>query len=127
MDKGIEHALAQDRVIDITTTGRKTGRGRRIEIWFFNLEGRVYITGSPGRRSWYANLLANHRFTFHLKGTVRADLPAMARPIVNREERKDVLTKIRPLAGTFQDIDAWVDGSPLVEVTILESSASAQH
>jgi F420H(2)-dependent quinone reductase len=45
-----------DRVIDITTTGRKTGEPRRIEIWFHRLDGRYFITGAPGRpRDWYAN------------------------------------------------------------------------
>ncbi len=39
-------ALAQDRIIDITTIGRKTGAPRRIEIWFHRVDGRYYITGS---------------------------------------------------------------------------------
>ena len=124
MDKKVERALGQDRVIDITTVGRRTKRNRRIEIWFFNIEGRIYITGSPGRRSWYANLLANPRFTFHLKGSARADLPARARPITNRKERREMLTKIQPLAGTFRELGAWVDGSPLIEVTFERSTGS---
>src|SRR4051812_27381293 len=70
-------ALAQDRVIDITTIGRKTGEPRRIEIWFHRLDGRYYITGTPGRpRDWYANLVAQPGFTFHLKESATADLPA---------------------------------------------------
>ena len=31
--------------IDITTTGRKTGEPRRIEIVFHNIDGRLIITG----------------------------------------------------------------------------------
>ena len=45
----IESALREDRVIDITTTGRKSGQPRRIEIWFHNLDGALYLTGLPGR------------------------------------------------------------------------------
>lgn len=67
MDEAIKQALDQDRTIDITTTGRKTGQLRHTEIWFHNLDGELYITGTPGRRDWYANLLGDPEFTFHLK------------------------------------------------------------
>jgi deazaflavin-dependent oxidoreductase (nitroreductase family) len=83
MTDDVAAALASDRVIDITTTGRKSGEERRIEIWYHRLGGRYYITGTPGRpRSWYANLVAHPSFVFHLKESATADLPATARPIV---------------------------------------------
>ena len=71
MDKEVKETLERDRTIDITTTGRKTGQPRRKEIWFHNLDGRLFITGTPGRRDWYANMLANPNFTFHLKQSVQ--------------------------------------------------------
>ena len=74
MDEAVQQALERDRVIDITTTGRKTGQPRRKEIWFHNIEGRFYITGMPGSRDWYANLVAEPRFTFHLKQSAQARL-----------------------------------------------------
>jgi len=113
----IEEALARDQVIDITTTGRKTGRNRRIEIWFHNVEGRIFISGLPGRRSWYANLKANSKFVFHLKQSVRADLPAQARAVTDVKERREVLSKLLENTGSAKDFEAWVEGSPLVEVT----------
>ena len=61
MNADVSRALEQDRVIDITTTGRKTGQLRRIEIWVHNVEGRLFITGTPGRRHWFANLVSGHR------------------------------------------------------------------
>ncbi|MEW5986730.1 MAG: nitroreductase family deazaflavin-dependent oxidoreductase [Chloroflexota bacterium] len=118
MDETIEQALARDRVIDITTTGRKTGRPRRIEIWFHNLNGRLFITGLPGRRSWYANLLAHPEFTFHLKGSVQADLPARATPITDAGQRREILAGILQKLGRYNNLDAWVKGSPLVEVQV---------
>lgn len=118
MDKKIKQALDQDRTIDITTIGRKTRLPRRIEIWFHNLDGRLYITGLPGRRGWYANLLANPEFTFHLKMSVQADLPARARPIIDEAERREVLSKILQKLDGDRDFEAWVEGSPLVEVTL---------
>ncbi|RZU52698.1 deazaflavin-dependent oxidoreductase (nitroreductase family) [Krasilnikovia cinnamomea] len=116
-------ALAQDRVIDITTIGRKTGEPRRIEIWFHRLEGRYYITGTPGRpRDWYANLVTHPRFTFHLKESATADLQATARPVTDQAEREKVLAGLLAPLGDFtskpgQEVEVWVASSPLVEVT----------
>ena len=71
MNDAIKNALVTDRTIDITTMGRKSGQPRRIEIWFHNIEGKLYITGQPGTRSWYANMVTNPDFIFHLKGSAR--------------------------------------------------------
>ena len=118
MDDDIGRALERDRTIDITTTGRKTGQRRRKEIWFHNIEGRIYITGQPGRRDWYANLVAQPEFTFHLKESVRADLRATASPIREDAQRREILANIHRKLGGSRDLDAWVAGSALVEVTL---------
>jgi deazaflavin-dependent oxidoreductase (nitroreductase family) len=120
MDERIQSALRDERTIDITTTGRKTGKPRRIEIWFHNLDGRIYITGLPGRRGWYANLLANPEFTFHLKGSLKADLPARAVPILDEARRREILGKIVSNLDRRDDQEAWVKSSPLVEVLFEE-------
>jgi F420H(2)-dependent quinone reductase len=72
LDPAVQRALAIDesssawqRTVDITTTGARTGRLRRIEIWFHRVGGRYYLSTLPGRPSWYFNLVANPRFTFH--------------------------------------------------------------
>ena len=115
MDEQVRRALETDRVIDITTTGRKSGQPRRIEIWFRYLDGRVYITGRPGRRSWYANLVASPAFTFHVKQSAQADLAARARPIVDQAERRELFGRL--LQGErAAEVPAWVAGAPLVEV-----------
>ena len=119
MNEKIAQALAQDQVIDITTIGRKTGLPRRIEIWFHRLNGRYYITGMPGHRSWYANLLTNPKFTFHLKGTAQADLPATARPILADVERRETLTGLLQNMNQIDALDEWLAHSPLVEVTLI--------
>ena len=121
MEARILRALETERTIDITTTGRTTGRPHRIEIWFHNLEGHLYLTGTPGTRGWYANLLAHPEFLFHLKGTVRADLRARAAPIVEPARRRAILARLLNGLGRVGELDAWVRESPLVEVAILEA------
>ena len=117
MDDRIRRALASDRTIDITTIGRNSGEPRRIEIWFYRYDGRVFLSGSPGTRDWYANLLADPEFTFHLKGSVQADLAARARPITDEAERREVIAGILDDLGRgYGGVDEWVAGSPLAEV-----------
>ena len=119
LDEEIRRALAHGHVIDITTTGRRSGAPRRIEIVFHTIDGRLYISGtpSPRRRDWLANLAANPRFTFHLKWPVRADLAATARVIAEEGERRAVLPHIARAWGR-DDLEAMVRDSPLIEVTI---------
>ena len=117
MDDAARHALANDRTIDITTTGRRSGEARRLEVWFYRHDGRIFLSGAPGRRAWYANLLAHPEFTFHLKGSVQADLPARARPVTDQDERREVIAGIlEELGGGYGPVEDWVAGSPLVEV-----------
>jgi deazaflavin-dependent oxidoreductase (nitroreductase family) len=123
MDDRTRRALQRDRTIDITTTGRATGRARRVEIWFHNLDGRLYITGTPGSRDWYANLRARPELTFHLKESARADLPARAMPVLEPAERRRVLSRILQNLGHAGDLEAWLRESPLVEVEILDVAA----
>jgi deazaflavin-dependent oxidoreductase (nitroreductase family) len=116
MNDRIQQALARDRTIDITTIGHQSGQPRRIEIWFHNLDGNIYITGTPGKRDWYANLIAHPDFTFHLKDSVAADLPARAVPITDTAERRAILERILARLGHPSDLPAWERGSPLVRV-----------
>jgi hypothetical protein len=117
MTPDITAALETDRTIDITTKGRMSGEPRRLEIWFHNLDGRIFITGMPGRRDWYANLLANPDFTFHLKESLQADLPAQARALTGAAEKQAVFEVLLDRLGYADRIDTWIAASPLVEVT----------
>ena len=112
----IVEALGRGGIIDITTTGRRSGRPRRIEIVFFNVGGRVYITGTPGTRAWLANLKADPHLTFHLKRGPMADLPATARIVTDQAERRAVAEAACRAWNRPGQVDAFVAGSPVVEV-----------
>ena len=121
VDERVARALSRGHTIDITTIGRRTGLPRRIETVFHNVEGRIILSGLPGRRSWYANLLANPGFTFHLKGAVKADLPATARAILEPVERRAVMERV---AHNWRrsDLEVMLARSPLVEVTFEQAA-----
>ena len=119
MDDEITAALATDGTIDITTIGARSGLPRRTEIWFLYFDGRTFITGTPGPRGWYANVLANDRFTFHLKESVNADLAARAVPVLDESTRRWVFSQPHAWNDWYRGqsaVDDLVAGSPMVEV-----------
>jgi deazaflavin-dependent oxidoreductase (nitroreductase family) len=128
LDERVQGALARGGVIDITTLGRQSGRPRRIEIVFHNIDGRIYISGipSPTRRGWLANLEALPEFTVHLKGAVRADLPATARIIEDEAERRLVLASVAR-NWKRKDLDTMVRQSPLIEVIVDGADGQVDH
>jgi hypothetical protein len=117
VDDSVRRALQRGHRVDITTTGRRTGRPRRIELVFHNIDGRILISGRPGfRRGWIANLRRDPRMTFHLKGPIAAaDLAARGRVILDREERERLLGPIAD--GWGYPLELMVESSPLLEVT----------
>jgi deazaflavin-dependent oxidoreductase (nitroreductase family) len=114
----IDAALQGVQTVDITTTGRKSGKPRKLEIVAHNIDGRIYISGMPfpRRRSWLANLDADPHMTLHLKRGVRAELPATARVIEDEAERREILPHIARNWGR-KDLETMVEQSPLIEVT----------
>jgi deazaflavin-dependent oxidoreductase (nitroreductase family) len=124
MNDEIRAALSRGGVIDITTTGRRTGEPRRIEIVFHRIDGRMWISGmpSPRRRAWIANLATDPKLTVHFKGPLAiADLPATARIVDDPTERRHVLERVAQ-AWKRNDLDVMVATSPLIEVTIDEAA-----
>ena len=117
-DPAVAAALANDLVIDITTIGRTSGEPKRLEIWFHNVDDRYYVTGRPGPRSWYANVLTNPSLTFHLKESTEADLNGTARAITDADEKREVFLSAKKLSECINEdnVQEWVDGSPLIEV-----------
>ena len=120
MQATIADAFKNDRLIDITTTGRKTGLLHRKEISFQYIDGDVYITGYPGRRGWYANLLSDPNFTVHLKESVQLDLLARATPIIEDRVKREFfrIMNERSKSNDQMDLEAWVQHSPLIKITL---------
>ena len=53
---------ADDQFVYVTTTGRKTGLTRQIEIWFVDVDGLIYILAEHGYKAqWVKNILSDPR------------------------------------------------------------------
>ena len=114
----VRDELRDDPTIDITTTGRRTGEARRIEIWMLDVDGRFFITGTPGRRDWLANLIDEPRLVVHLKRRADLDLPARAEVVTDATTRRRVVEHLSAhWYRTQSPVDDLVETSPMVEVT----------
>ena len=118
MNEDLRRALLTGGVCDITTIGRKTGAPRRIEVRLHNIDGKLYLSGQAGPRSWYANLLTHPEFTVHLKRDVQADVPARAIPVRDMAERRRVFVEMLDNIGRPKELEARMTGSPLVQLVI---------
>jgi deazaflavin-dependent oxidoreductase (nitroreductase family) len=105
-------------MVDITTNGRRSGEARRIEIWLVHVDGRFFITGTPGPRDWLANLRAEPRLVLHLNHGVHAHLEANAVEVTDPALRRHVLS--HPATAWYRGqvaLEELVRGAPMVELT----------
>ncbi len=108
--------LGRHLTIDLTTIGRRSGQPSRIEIWWFRVDGRFVITGTPGPRDWYANVLADPRVTVHVAGL---DLRGTATPVTDAKLRRRVLTDpATSWYATQAQLDHLLAEAPMVEIEL---------
>lgn len=108
--------LASIRTIDFTTIGRTSLEPRTVEIWWFHIDERFIVTGTPGARDWYANILHNPEVTV---STSFGDFAAKAVPIHDPDVRRGVF--IDPSANWYStqaELDELVELSPMVELEL---------
>jgi deazaflavin-dependent oxidoreductase (nitroreductase family) len=120
MDNDLRSALHQSQVIDLTTTGRRTGQPRRIEIFLHDEDGVLFITGMPRAdrvRDWIHNIEADPRITVHLKQSTEADLPATARVVTDADERRPLIEAAARRWGRT-DVPTMMEHSPLIVLDV---------
>ena len=114
----VHDELRDDPIVDITTTGRRSGQARRIEIWMLDVDGRFFITGTPGRRDWLANLADHPDLVVHLKRHAHVDLASRAEVVSDPVTRRRVLDHLSARWYRGQaPVDDLMARSPMVEVT----------
>lgn len=121
----VQAALERDFTIDLTTIGRRSTLPRRIEIWYLYLDGAPYVTGTPGPRDWFANVLANPAIVLHLKESLRADIPGHAEIITDPDLRARVFDA--PNSDWYRSmvpIDRLVSESPMIRCDLDLGSAT---
>jgi deazaflavin-dependent oxidoreductase (nitroreductase family) len=121
MDARVKEALDRGGIADITTTGRKTGLPRKVEIYFHQFDGEYYLTGRPGfKRDWEENIKAQPEFTLNLKRGVTADVPVIGEVEVDPEKRGAIIFRaLTESWGSEPDrakahLDHYVNTAPFI-------------
>src|SRR5262245_55991004 len=84
-----------EQFLYLTTTGRKTGLPREIEIWFVERESRIYILAEHGyKANWVQNIAANPSVTIRLMGRLWQASGRVLEP----DRDSDLYAEVRELA-----------------------------
>src|SRR5882724_10974585 len=127
VDENTRTALHLSQVIDLTTTGRRTGRPRRIEIFLHEEDGRLFISGMPRAdrtRDWIHNIAADAHVVVHLKQSIPADIPMTARVVTDPVERRPFIEAAARRWGRT-DVDEMLQHSPLIVLTAPDADEQA--
>ena len=97
----------------LTTTGRKTGQPRQIEIWFVAAGGRLYIFAEHGLRAqWVRNIRRDPHVRVRVGSRQAEEVTATARPL----DRAVDAAQWDHVQGLAREKYGWGDGLP-VELT----------
>jgi len=111
------HDLPLTGTCEVSTIGRRSGRTRRTEIWYVIIDGQIVQTGTPGPRSWLANMRQHPDAVLHLRDPAR-DLAVVAREVTDPAQRRRVAEEAGRLQPWYADqpyaIEDWVTDSPMV-------------
>jgi len=128
VDEETRTALHGSQMIDLTTTGRRSGQSRKIEIFLHDEDGLLFISGVPRAdrtRDWIHNIAANPHVVVHLKQSLTADVPAIARVVMDPAERRPLMEAAARRWGRT-DVEEMVQHSPLIVLTVPDSDEQAQ-
>ena len=104
--------LAEQQVLHLTTTGRRTGLPREIEIWFVVCGERFYLFAETGEAAlWVKNIRRNPRVTVRIGAH---QIGATAR-VLDRDADRQLWDRVAAIADRKY---GWGDGLP-VEITPL--------
>jgi len=128
VDKATVNALHHSQVIDLTTTGRRTGQPRKIEIFLHDKDGLLFISGMPRAdrtRDWIHNVTADPHVVVHLKQSrTPVDIPATARVVTDPAERRPLMEAAAQRWGRT-DVEEMVLHSPLIVLTVADDDEQA--
>ena len=97
-DDALKDRLSRYREINITVTGRKSGRTISIPVWFVLEDDKLYLLPVQGSDTqWYKNVLKKPSIRIDADGAV-AELKVV--PVTDAKQVSSVAEKFRAKYGT---------------------------
>src|SRR5258707_15677725 len=94
----LKNRLSRSREINITVTGRKSGRPISIPVWFVLEADKLYLLPVQGSDTqWYKNVLKNPSIRIEARG---AEAEVKAVPVTDAAQVSSVVEKFRAKYGT---------------------------
>jgi hypothetical protein len=94
----IKQALASTEELEITVTGRNSGRKISFPVWFVLESETLYLLTVKGSASnWYKNILRNPTMTISARGM---EITVNVKPITDPPTVREVVEKFRAKYGT---------------------------
>jgi deazaflavin-dependent oxidoreductase (nitroreductase family) len=111
----------KERVVRLTTRGRRSGARRTVTVWFVpSAANGIYVQHSSRKPAhWYRNLVADPRVEIDFGDGAR---PGRAHPITDPERIREVLRLVRrkyPFAWLFQLL-GWGRRAAAAEISFEE-------
>jgi deazaflavin-dependent oxidoreductase (nitroreductase family) len=108
---GEVEGMHRERLVLLTTTGRRTGEPRTTPMMFHRDGDRVLViasgAGAPRHPEWYLNLVADPGVTIEVGDESGAARPATAVPLVG-DERTSIWAMLKATYPFFADHEAKV-------------------
>ena len=112
----IEH-LQTEKVMYLTTTGRKTGKPHTVEIWFAYAGGKVFASHEREHPDWMKNLEKNERVQIKIKSLKFEAIASIVKDGESLELGKKSLYEKYYHPAPKVVIDDWFSLSTVVEMT----------
>ena len=109
-------ALQRSNQIDITVTGRNTGRQITIPVWFVTDRGKLYLVPVRGSDSdWYKNVVATSRLQLTADGE---SITATETPVTDPGRVQAIVGQFRERYGADQVASYYPKTDVAVEVSL---------
>jgi len=93
----LKNRLSRSREINITVTGRKSGRPISIPVWFVLENGKLYLLPVSGSDTqWYKNVLKNPSIRIEAGG---AEAELKVAPVTDANQVSSIVEKFRAKYG----------------------------
>jgi len=97
LDQEFVMNLVSTREVEITVTGRKSGRSISTPVWFIHEAEKLYLVPVKGSdSSWYKNVIAKPTMQISAKGR---KITVKAKPVSDAQKIDYVVEKLRSKYG----------------------------